>query len=221
MAGESIRDRIRELSLDPREILGLVVIGALLAVGVGFWYVRSLPKPVSIEAPSGSLGSGPQPGPSVTPTTPPALLLVHVAGWVVRPGVYELRQGDRVIDAIERAGGARRGADLRSINLAAVLVDAQQIVVMKAGSGTSATSTGPVATGAGGSSGSTPGQELIDLNTATPEQLETLPGIGEVLAQRIIDYREEHGPFSSIDELLDVSGIGDARLEDLRSEVTV
>lgn len=101
------------------------------------------------------------------------------------------------------------------MNLAALLVDAQQIVLFKKGKGPLPGAPSGVVTGAPA------GEGPIDLNTATIDQLETLPGIGPTLAQRIIDHREEHGPFRSVDELLDVSGIGEQRLADIRSKVTV
>jgi competence protein ComEA len=147
------------------------------------------------------------------------VIVVDVAGLVRSPGVYQFHQGDRVIDAITRAGGARPGADLTSLNLAALLTDAEQIIVGKAGQGGVATGTSGASSGAGGGSGS-PGA-LVNINTATLDQLETLPGIGPALGQRIIDYREQHGPFHTVNDLLDVSGIGDQRLADLRSMVTV
>jgi competence protein ComEA len=129
--------------------------------------------------------------------------------------VYEFQEGDRIVDAVSRAGGARRGADLTNLNLAALLVDGEQIVVGAAG--TPGISSGTMVGSGGGSDSTGP----VNLNTATLDQLETLPGIGPALGQRIIDYREEHGPFRSVDDLLNVSGIGEKRLEDLRSGVTV
>jgi competence protein ComEA len=139
---------------------------------------------------------------------------VDVAGWVRHPGVYEFQDGERVVDAIEAAGGARGGALLSSLNLAAPLVDGSQILVPKQGpAGT------PAAAGATGS-GSAPGA-LINVNTASATDLEALPGVGEVIAQAIVDYRTENGPFTSVDQLLDVSGIGDATLADIRDLVTV
>jgi competence protein ComEA len=141
-------------------------------------------------------------------------VVVHVAGWVRRSGVYELAQGERVIDAIEAAGGPRRGADLDALNLAAVLVDGQQVMIPRKAVG--GIPGDPSASGA-----STSGQSLINLNSATAEELETLPGIGEVLAAAIVEHRERNGPFTSIDALLDVSGIGEQRLADIRDLVTV
>jgi competence protein ComEA len=209
-----LRERLEERlqGWDRRELAGLAVIAVLVVAGAGFWYVRSLPSHVEIRSTGGRASAAASPEPTATPVA----LLVHVAGWVHRPGVYELREGQRVIDAIDAAGGAKAGADLTAINLAALVTDAQQIVVAKRGAAgpgasSSGTTTGP---GAGGT-------ELVNINTATLDQLETLPGIGEVLAQRIIDYREENGPFGSVEDLLDVSGIGDATLAELKPLITV
>lgn len=186
------------------EMVALAFVGVAIAGGAGLWYVRSLPQPIeTVEV------ARPIPGPSATP----AALFVHVAGWVQNPGVYELRVGDRVIDAIERAGGPRRGADLNALNLAALAVDAQQVLVPKRAA-TPVSGTGSL------TSPGTEGQK-VNLNLASADELETLSGIGEVLAQRIIDYRESNGPFTSVDELLEVSGIGEKRLEDIREDVTV
>jgi competence protein ComEA len=140
-----------------------------------------------------------------------------VAGWVRRPGVYELREGDRVIDAIERAGGAKKGAELGGLNLAALLVDAQQVLVPRSAPAEAAA---PGAVPTGEAPGTT-GTELINVNVATAEELETLPGIGEVLAATIIEYREENGPFTSVDQLIEVSGIGEVTLEEIRELVTI
>ncbi len=212
MIGEPLRERLR--SLDRRELAGLLVVAALLVGGAALWYVRSLPSSVSIHAPPDRTGPGQNAASTISPS--PATIVVDVAGWVIRPGVYEFRQGDRVIDAVRMAGGAKPGADLTSINLASLLTDGQQIVVPRKGKGgASVPGVGP-----GGPPGSG-GAALINLNTATLDQLESLPGIGPALAQRIIDYRQEHGPFRSVDELLNVSGIGEKRLADLRSSVTV
>jgi competence protein ComEA len=225
--GPSFRDRLR--GLDRRELIGLAVAAVAVVAGAGFWYVRSLPSQVRVESVSGDPAdpgaegsAAPAASASPSPTAPAGPVVVHVAGWVVRPGVYELPGGSRVVDALDMAGGAKAGADLRSINLAAVLVDGEQVLVAKAdGGGTSGTSGGggPAPGGAGGTGGA-PG-ELVDINTATFDQLLSLPGVGEVLAQRILDYRTEHGRFGSVDELLNVSGIGEAKLADIKPKVTV
>jgi competence protein ComEA len=209
--GERIQERLGGFSR--RELAGLAAVAVLIVTGAGFWYVRSLPRPVTIQT-SGN-GSGPAAAPAfASPSPSPALIVVDVAGWVRRPGVYEFHEGDRVIDAIRRAGGGKPHADLTSINLAALLADGQQIVVWRVGAAHGG--------GAPSRSGSNQGaQAIINLNTASLDELETLPGIGPALGQRIIDYREQHGPFRSVDDLLNVSGIGETRLADLRPKVTV
>jgi competence protein ComEA len=185
----------------------------VIVVAAGLWYVRSLPKPVRIETTAGHQPVG-DAGRSSSPSPESSPVVVDVAGWVRHPGVYEMRQGDRVIDALRVAGGARRGADLTSLNLASLLQDAQQILVLRRGAG----GNGGAGAAPGGASG-TGGK--VNLNTATLDQLESLPGIGEVLGQRIIDYREAHGPFHAVDDLLNVSGIGPSHLSDLKDQATV
>lgn len=209
MAGESVRERLSSLSRG--ELIGVVIVAALTVGAAGLWYARSLPKPVEVLA-------EPERSPALAPATPSASasavpILVDVAGWVRRPGVYEFVSGARVIDAIEAAGGARPGAVLQALNLAAPLVDGTQILVPKEGESP------PVAAGSGSVGGVSGG--LVNVNTATAAELETLPGIGEVTAQAIIDYRTQNGPFSTVDELLDVTGIGDVTLENIRELVTV
>lgn len=185
----------------------------VIVVAAGLWYVRSLPKPVRIETTAGHPRAASAGHSSPSPESSP--VVVDVAGWVRHPGVYEMHQGDRVIDALRVAGGARRGADLTSLNLASLLQDAQQILVLRKGAGAGSGGAGAVSGGASGAGGK------INLNTATLDQLESLPGIGEVLGQRIIDYRQAHGPFHSVDDLLNVSGIGPSHLADLKDQATV
>jgi competence protein ComEA len=145
----------------------------------------------------------------------PSAALVHVAGAVRHPGVYRLRDGDRVKDAIARAGGARTGADVNAINLAAKVADGQQVVVPRRGTAA------PAAGGAGaGDAGAGAGPQVpIGLNSATAEQLDTLDGVGPATAQKILEYRREHGGFRSIDDLGEVPGIGPKRLAALRNKV--
>ena len=207
MSEGSIRERLAALSRG--ELVGLVALLAVTLGGAGLWYVRSLPRPVEVAtAPSGGTASAPA---SASPS-PEVVVLVDVAGWVRRPGVYEFTEGARVIDAIDAAGGARSGAVLEALNLAAPLTDGTQILVPREGQ--EGVAPAPVTGGAvaGG---------LVNVNSALATELEELPGIGEVIAQRIIDYRTENGPFATVDELLDVSDIGDAILESIRELVTV
>jgi competence protein ComEA len=144
--------------------------------------------------------------------------LVHVAGAVRRPGVYRLRTGARIQDAVRRAGGARPRGDLNAINLAAKVADGQQVVVPPRAPGgvAPAGAVGAAATGAG-----TAPAAPVSLNSATAEQLDTLDGVGPVTAQKIIAWREEHGGFRSVDDLGQVPGIGPKRLAALRDHVQV
>jgi competence protein ComEA len=200
------RERLDMLSRG--EIAGLIVVLVAVLGGAGLWYARSLPKPVTIaeSGPGAAQQVSSSPSPSVT-------LIVDVAGAVKEPGVYEFAEGDRVIDAIERAGGSLPKAELSLLNLAAPLADGTQILVPKAGPPASSGVPG------GATSGSSGG--LINVNTASATELETLSGIGEVLAATIIEYRTQNGPFASVEELMDVSGIGPATLDEIRDQVTV
>ena len=145
---------------------------------------------------------------------PPAKdLYVDVVGAVRRPGLYRLREGARVADALARAGGVTPKAELVLVNRAALLADGEQIVVPRRGSAVAASAGGA----AGAASGAAAGP--VHLNSATLEQLDALSGVGPVTAQKIIDYREQHGGFRSVDELDAVPGIGPSRLEQLRGAV--
>lgn len=140
--------------------------------------------------------------------SPPArMLLVHVVGAVRRPGLYRLPEGSRVADALRRAGGARERAALELVNLASPVADGQQVVVPIAGEGEDS---GPSAEGQGAASA-----QPVLLNSATLEELDTLPGVGPITAQKILDYRAEHGAFGSVEELDAVPGIGPATLAEL------
>jgi competence protein ComEA len=153
--------------------------------------------------------------PTETATAAPTRLVVDVVGAVRRPGLYRLEQGSRIADAVARAGGATRKANLSLINLAAPLADGEQVVVPGRNSATGGAAAAP----AGGAA--TPGAATgpVHLNTATLEQLDALPGVGPVTAQKILDYRTEHGAFSSVDELDAVPGIGPARMDQLKDLV--
>jgi competence protein ComEA len=219
----SLGDRLSSLSRAELAGLGAVVVVTL--AGAGLWYTRSLPKPVAVQAtpapivaaspgaPSGAPAVSGSPG--VTPSSAP--VFVDVAGWVRKPGVYEFAQGDRVIDAIDAAGGPRPGADLTALNLAAPLADGSQILVAKEGSAPVGADGSPLPSGGGATGGGT----LINVNSASATELEELPGVGEVIAAAIVDYRTQNGPFTSVDQLEDVSGIGPSTLENLRDLVTV
>ena len=205
-----LRDRLSSLSRG--ELAGLIAVLVLTLGGAGLWYARSLPKPVTIGAPPPSVGAvGAPVGTSASPS--PAAIIVDVAGEVKKPGVYEFTDGQRVIDALNAAGGPKHDANLAALNLAAPLADGSQVLVPAT----------VAATAPGSSSGSTTsgGTTLINVNTADAIQLQELPGIGEVLSAAIVKYREDNGPFASVDQLDEVSGIGPATLENIRDLVTV
>ncbi len=139
------------------------------------------------------------------PTSTSSSIQVHVAGWVRSAGVVSLPEGSIVADAIEASGGLLPGADTESLNLASELVDGDQVVVE----------------GPGGDGGEAQGETRVVVNRASAGELETLPGVGPVLAQRIVDYRDENGPFGEVEDLLDVPGIGESKLSSLRDLVRI
>lgn len=228
----SFRDRFETLSRG--EIAGLVAFVALVLAGLVLWYLRSLPQPVAIEGTVGAI-SAPAPSAPVSPAaqggsffatpatapeasaaasgTPSIGVVVHVAGWVQHPGVFELAPGSRAIDALDRAGGPRKGAQLDELNLAAMLEDGQQLLIPgpRPGKGSREAS----------SSAADPTASTVDINSADATALQVLPGVGEVIAQRIVDYREQNGPFTKPEELLNVSGIGDVTFAEMQDQVTV
>ncbi|MGH8867614.1 MAG: helix-hairpin-helix domain-containing protein [Actinomycetes bacterium] len=194
------------LGVDAPAAAGVVLV-AVLGVLIGALYLwRS--RPVPVPPPRATVVSAAAPSPSDTPS--PSTVVVDVAGKVREPGVFTLPEGSRVVDALEAAGGPRRGADTTSLNLARVLADGEQVLVGV-----------PGAPPAGGAAVDPAAGGLLDLNTATLDQLEELPGVGPVLGQRIIDHRTSIGGFSSVDELLEVSGIGEQTLADVQPLVRV
>jgi competence protein ComEA len=163
--------------------------------------------------PAAPLPPPPAPGAGIT-GTPSSRVVVDVVGAVRRPGLYRLPQGSRIADAVARAGGVAGKADLAQVNLAAPLADGEQVVVPRRGAAGAAGH----AVGGGAPAAGTP-VAPVQLSTATLEQLDSLPGVGPVTAQKVLDYREKHGAFSSVDELDAVPGIGPKRLEQLRDLV--
>ena len=188
---------VRDLPFSRRRLLGggvllvaVLVLGARYVLPAGT-ASTSVPPPLTVP---------------VAQARPP--VVVDVVGAVRRPGLYRFRRGGRIADAVARAGGATHRADLNQVNLAAPLADGEQVVVparVAAGA--------PVATGTSAPAGP------VHLSTATVEQLDALPGIGPVTAQKILDYRTKHGAFSSVEELDAIPGIGPARIDQLRDLV--
>ncbi|SNX58384.1 competence protein ComEA [Streptomyces sp. TLI_55] len=216
--------------LERRSVVALTV---LLVVAAGFavqhfWSGRaqSVAAPevvraaVPFEERHEEAGPGAASGAPSAAGTATAEIVVDVSGKVREPGIRRLPAGSRVADALRAAGGVRPGTDTTGLNRARFLVDGEQVVV-GAPAGVAGGSAG-VAGGSAGSVGSVPGAgpaAPVSLNTATVDQLDTLPGVGPVLAQHIVDYRTQHGGFRSVDELREVNGIGERRFADLRNLV--
>lgn len=243
--------RPRRLALAPRAAMVFGALLLVLGLGLALRAVLTAPdgasgaaSPTATGPPAAAVdpaatgppGSAAAPGPadpaatgSADPAGAPAgRIVVHVVGAVVSPGVVVLADGARVADAIAAAGGAASDADTEQLNLARVLGDGEQVRVPHAGEQLVAPDPGPSPPGgasgggaAGASGGSTPGGGVVNINTAGAAELEALPGIGPALAARIVEYRDGHGPFASVDDLTDVPGIGPAKLEALRSQATV
>ncbi len=178
----------------------LLIAGLALAIavvlGVRHLAERGRPPAAAVAAEISDVRAEPTPK-----------LVVHVVGAVRRPGLYRLSDRSRIADAVKRAGGPTRHADLPAVNLAAPISDGVQVVVPARTHAPAGASSAGAAAAPGGP---------VHLNTATLEQLDALPGVGPVTAQKILDYRKQHGAFSSIDELDAIPGIGPARLEQLR-----
>ena len=231
------------VSLQGRAHLGAAQFGLVaLVVAVGlvvgaWWLVRAggssggagevaPPRPaVAAGTPAASATSTTAPT-TAPPSTAPSdgavvapasgeQIVVDVVGKVRRPGIAVLPVGARVVDAVRAAGGMQRGVDPASVNLARLLTDGEQVVIGLAGAGTAAPPSTP-ATGAAGTGGA-----LVNLNTADQAALETLPGVGPVTAAAILEWRAQHGGFTSVDELLEVSGIGEATLAEIAPHVTL
>ena len=199
-------------------VLAFVGVLAALLAGAYLWWSRPEPQP----APQPVLRSAVRPASAATaalratPGPSQTTVVVDVAGKVRHPGVVSVPAGARVIDAIKAAGGLRPGADAGTLNLARRVVDGEQIPV-----GVEVTPAAvPPAAPPGPAGTAVPGTP-VDLNAATAAQLDQLPGVGPVLAQRIVDYRTQHGAFRSVDELRQVSGIGEAKFGDVKSLVRV
>jgi competence protein ComEA len=209
------RDRLE--SIVGRRVEAWIVAGLAFAVAVSavlLWSRGGSPRiaPPAEPAPVASVPSSS----GETPARGGGAVLVHVAGAVKEPGVYGLDDGARVADAIDLAGGARVRADLDALNLAMVVTDGMQVLVpVKAGDAA------PAAPAPESDLSATPTPAPVNINSADQLALETIPGIGPVTAQAVIEYREQIGPFDSVEELIDVSGIGPATLESIRPYVTV
>lgn len=213
--------------------IGLAIVAALAVLVTVFTLVRDQPAPVMSaklppveKASAASPRSSASPGPSMNPDQP---VVVSVVGLVHTPGLVTLAPGARIADALQAAGGVVNGADTVGLNMARPLGDGEQIVV-----GLAPVAGQPTALGSSVAAGSTPTSkapgsgpvkpkagQVVDLNTATVQELDALPGVGPITAAAIVSWRQDNGKFTSVDQLADVDGIGPARLEKLRALVRV
>jgi competence protein ComEA len=215
--------------------LALVAAAAAVVAAVGVWLERPRAEPVpdlpavTVSAPGADAPTGTA-APSAVATTaattaaapaaPPALLVVSVSGKVRRPGLVEVPDGARVADVLDAAGGAMPGTDLSGLNLARRVADGEQVAVGVPPAPDAAPIPGP---GASPAAGGVPGAPAVkvDLNAATVEQLDALPGVGPVTAQRILEWRTQHGRFTRVEQLREIEGIGERRFAQLRELVVV
>jgi competence protein ComEA len=207
----TLRDRLERLAGRRSEVWVVAAVVAVVVIGgVAMWRrgTEARVAPPAVAPPT----TAAVPSSTPSPVAAQGSLLVHVAGAVRRPGLYDLVAGARVADAIEAAGGALRRAQLDALNLAETLADGQKVEVPVPGEGL----TGPLPSPAA-STASTP----VNVNLADQAALESIPGIGPVTAGAILEYRAQIGSFTSIEQLLDVSGIGPATLESMRPYVTL
>lgn len=209
------RDRLATLraglpAAPPRLTAAVAAAGGLavaVVVAVVLWRGSPAPPqlvlPKAVDAPAAAAGS----------SAPAAdAFAVHAAGAVARPGVYRVRDGARVADLLDAAGGPLPEADMDQVNLAARVADGMRVYIPRRGE----TAPAPIGASAGAAAAGP-----VNLNSATADQLDTLPGVGPATAAAILDYRREHGRFASVDELLEVRGIGEAKLAALRARARV
>ena len=208
-----------------RRQLSIYAALAVVVVAVGVRYLVATqsgarPAGVSLAALPSAAPAAASPAVSPTATAAAAVVVAYVCGAVRRPGVYTFAQGARITDLIAKAGGATGAAELDTVNLAALLTDGQQVVVPERGApGVAVAASDPAATSAGSSvvAAGAP----VNLNTATMAELDTLPGVGPSTAQKILDYRTAQGGFKSVEDLNNVSGIGDVTFAELKDLVTI
>lgn len=193
------------LYFTPTQLVGLLLLVSFTLIASALFYWRAKPTPLVEVSAEENPSSKKEPETGSLSTTS---VVVHVCGAVKRPGVYSLPAGSRVYEAVEKAGGAKGQAQLEGVNLARHLTDGERVYIPHRGESFSTPST----------LSQTP---LIDLNRATVKELESLPGIGEELARRIIEYREENGSIQSVEELLEVKGIGEGKFEEIKDKVCV
>ncbi|MPZ66819.1 MAG: ComEA family DNA-binding protein [Pseudonocardiaceae bacterium] len=194
-------------------LLSMVTALAAVLAAIGVWADRPVPEPAPTLPMLPAVATA---GPSAGPAAPSGELVVSVVGKVAEPGLVTVTDGDRVADAIDAAGGPLPDTDLTALNLARRLADGEQLLV-----GIEPPPEQPDSGGTAGTSAPGAPATQVNLNTATLDELDTLPGVGPVTAQNIVDWRTTNGPFTSVDQLLEVTGIGDAKLAQLEGLVRV
>lgn len=196
---------------------GYITLSLLFLIALGAVYFlsrRADPSPVQLSAPA------PRPTATLRPSPTPAGIIIEVSGAVVNPGLFHLADGARVDDAIRAAGGASAEADLARLNLARKLSDGEMLVVPKLGEPTAMATAAPAGRTAQVTRTPTPALR-VNINTANAQEMDPLPGIGPALAQRIVDYREAHGTFKTIEDIMQVKGIGPAEFAAIKDKIVV
>ena len=204
---EPERVRVRR-TVELPHVKALATIAVAASVLLVWWLLSGRPE---TSEPAAPLAFAESTAPAGAAKAPAAELIIDVVGKVRKPGIVTVPKGSRVYQAIEAAGGLKGRVDTATLNMARVLTDGEQILV----------GIEPVGAAAAEGPPGTPAGAKVNLNTATAEQLDTLPGVGPVTAQAILDWRQENGRFGSVEDLLDVKGIGDATLAELRDHVSV
>lgn len=212
---DSIKSKLHLAGMSKKSLIGLLIVFGIV-IFIVFQLAWSLIQaPGVVESGAEELQIEQAEEQAEEPTT----VFVHVTGCVKNPGLYELAEGARVKEAIDAAGGFGDTAATDSINLARVLTDGEQIVVTDKAAQTNAQPSGDAATSASSTSSAAPGK--ISINTATKEELMELDGVGEVTAEKIIAYREENGGFQKIEDLMNVSGIGEKRFDAVKDSIVL
>lgn len=218
-SAQTLRSRLHMGEVKPQVIIGAIVIVAVVVTSIAFVLAQSfamhrfeIEKTTQAKAAENAYSSS-----SSSASLPSLSICVHVSGAVVTPGVYELQEGSRVGDAIALAGGMTEGAAPDALNLARTLNDGEQIIVLSADQLEQSQTEGSSAVGIP----SAPNQGKVNINTADSATLQTLDGVGESTAQRIIDDRKENGPFATPEDLMRVSGIGEKKFEALKDSIYV
>ncbi len=212
-----VKDKLADsgLLIEKKHILAVSLLLILVVFGSTVLYLNAQPKPVAISKTENNTTDKADDKQSRINNKDKPLLYVHVAGSVVNPGVYRLKEGSRVMDAVSVAGGGSESADMDALNLAAKIFDGQKIYMPKKGE------VPPISDASQGGSAGTAVGGKINLNTATLEQLDSLPGIGQVTATKIIEYRNKCGSFKRVDELKKIDGIGNKKFDQIKDRLCI